>query len=283
MAAYPNFLTDRTRGCSPENGVNPDIFHANPKATAVTDMAKTGKAVQQRAQARQVCRACPFTQACFTWAEQTSERAGIWGGVDMGSEREREKARALYGIKAETVKCTPDLPLIDRILKTKTVRFADLDTDDQVAVIRAGITRGMHLGVLANRFNSTYLALKQLLGEDMPTFDRQVRELYDADKSDAAIALALRCSTTTVATSRKRQGLPTVFGSGGRRINTLTVTAQTYTPEQLDQQVRTLYNQDLSDRAIADQLGVPIQRVLRTRLHRLGLPTKFSGKRLVTT
>jgi hypothetical protein len=37
-----------------------------------------------RAQAMAICFKCPIRQACYDYAEDTGQRVGIWGGVDMG-------------------------------------------------------------------------------------------------------------------------------------------------------------------------------------------------------
>jgi len=41
--------------------------------------------------AKAVCATCPVTQECFEYAERTSQRSGIWGGM---SERERRNLRS---------------------------------------------------------------------------------------------------------------------------------------------------------------------------------------------
>jgi hypothetical protein len=37
-----------------------------------------------RAQAMAICFKCPIRQACYDYAEDTGQRVGVWGGVDMG-------------------------------------------------------------------------------------------------------------------------------------------------------------------------------------------------------
>jgi hypothetical protein len=285
MAAYPNFLTDRARGCSPENGVNPDIFHANPRTTANTNLPHTGKATQQREQARNVCRSCPFTAACFTWTEQQKETDGIWGGVDMASSIEREKARSRYGLA--TTKPAPDLPLADRVLVTRTARFRHLSTADRILVIQEGLRRGIKLGTLAHRFGTPTAELQTLIGEDPTVFDQRVRDLHAAGKSDSAIALTLACNPKRVANSRERQQLPALYGPGGRPVDQPAADIPTRPARRgpLDQQVRELYDQDLNDTQIAERLGTTDKTIRNIRARKLGLTTKFGarGRRLAVT
>jgi len=46
----------------------------------------TGPAVAQTANAKAVCRRCTVTAECLTWALDTRQGYGIWGGLD---DRER--------------------------------------------------------------------------------------------------------------------------------------------------------------------------------------------------
>ena len=48
-----------------------------------------GEAARRQArQAKAVCRGCPVKLACLTWAMETEQTDGIWGGLD-GLERQR--------------------------------------------------------------------------------------------------------------------------------------------------------------------------------------------------
>jgi len=42
----------------------------------------TGPAVAQTANAKAVCRTCPVIAVCLTWALDTRQWYGIWGGLD---------------------------------------------------------------------------------------------------------------------------------------------------------------------------------------------------------
>jgi WhiB family redox-sensing transcriptional regulator len=50
----------------------------------------TGPALDQLAEAKSVCRRCPVTDECLTWALDTGQRSGVWGGL---SEEERRQPR----------------------------------------------------------------------------------------------------------------------------------------------------------------------------------------------
>jgi len=46
----------------------------------------TGPAIEQTANAKAVCHTCPVEAKCLTWALDTRQGFGIWGGLD---DRER--------------------------------------------------------------------------------------------------------------------------------------------------------------------------------------------------
>ncbi|MEZ7005610.1 WhiB family transcriptional regulator [Streptomyces sp. AD55] len=58
---------------------DPDLFF--PAGTLATAHIQIEKA-------RQVCRRCPLTTQCLTWALDVGEHAGVWGGL---CEEERRK------------------------------------------------------------------------------------------------------------------------------------------------------------------------------------------------
>jgi WhiB family redox-sensing transcriptional regulator len=66
----------------------PDIFF--PVGT-------TGPAADQLEKAKAVCRRCAVTYDCLTWALETGQAAGVWGGL---SEDER---RALKRLRVRTL------------------------------------------------------------------------------------------------------------------------------------------------------------------------------------
>jgi WhiB family redox-sensing transcriptional regulator len=56
-------------------------------------VGNTSEAAHQSAQAKAVCRSCPVTIRCLTWALETDQAAGVWGGMDE-SERLNLQRRA---------------------------------------------------------------------------------------------------------------------------------------------------------------------------------------------
>jgi WhiB family redox-sensing transcriptional regulator len=50
----------------------------------------SGPALLQLAAAKAVCRRCPVAIECLTWAMESGQRAGVWGGM---SEEERAELR----------------------------------------------------------------------------------------------------------------------------------------------------------------------------------------------
>ena len=61
--------------------VDPELFFP---------IGNTGPALLQIEEARAVCRRCPVMNDCLTWAMETGQEHGVWGGL---SEDERRAAR----------------------------------------------------------------------------------------------------------------------------------------------------------------------------------------------
>ena len=56
----------------------------------------TGPAATQVEQAKVVCRRCPSVEPCLSWALETGQDAGVWGGTSEDERRAltRRNARA---------------------------------------------------------------------------------------------------------------------------------------------------------------------------------------------
>ena len=54
-------------------------------------IGNTGPAIVQLEQAKAVCRRCPVTDECLSWALESGQDAGIWGG--MGEDERRALTR----------------------------------------------------------------------------------------------------------------------------------------------------------------------------------------------
>jgi len=61
-------------------------------------IGSTGPATHQVDQAKVVCRRCPVVEDCLTWAVETGQENGVWGGT---SEDERRALRR--GARARAV------------------------------------------------------------------------------------------------------------------------------------------------------------------------------------
>ena len=59
-------------------------------------IGNTGPALVQIEQAKTVCRRCPVTQECLSWALESGQDAGVWGGLSEDERRalKRRNARA---------------------------------------------------------------------------------------------------------------------------------------------------------------------------------------------
>jgi len=53
---------------------------------------RTGPALPQIEAAKRVCRRCPVAEDCLTWALQTGQDFGVWGGVDEEERRALKRA-----------------------------------------------------------------------------------------------------------------------------------------------------------------------------------------------
>ena len=59
-------------------------------------IGNTGPALQQIEEAKAVCQRCPVMEICLKWAIETSQDAGVWGGLSEDERRslKRRAARA---------------------------------------------------------------------------------------------------------------------------------------------------------------------------------------------
>ena len=56
----------------------------------------TGPALIQTEEAKAVCRRCEVIEGCLTWAMESGQDAGVWGGLSVDERRalKRQNARA---------------------------------------------------------------------------------------------------------------------------------------------------------------------------------------------
>jgi len=63
----------------------------------------SGPALEQAAQAKQVCADCPVREPCLVFAVTTNQEYGIWGGLD---ELERHQVRRAWRASRRTTRMT---------------------------------------------------------------------------------------------------------------------------------------------------------------------------------
>lgn len=71
----PPFALSPEKGCA---DIDPDIFYP------------ARYTVEQTAEAKRICRSCPFLQECGVWAILTNEGDGVWGSL---TPKERKEIR----------------------------------------------------------------------------------------------------------------------------------------------------------------------------------------------
>jgi WhiB family transcriptional regulator, redox-sensing transcriptional regulator len=64
---------------------NPELFF--PVGTS-------GPALLQIAEAKTVCRRCPVVSECLTWALESGQDAGVWGGMSEDERRALKRRNA---------------------------------------------------------------------------------------------------------------------------------------------------------------------------------------------
>ncbi|WP_433368420.1 hypothetical protein ACQPZX_41530 [Actinoplanes sp. CA-142083] len=114
---------------------------------------------------------------------------------------------------------------IDRALADRPGLFTAMDRGQRAETVLAGLARGMSISRIAVHVRWNYAEIQALLPEGHPLSasqarrrsEQQIRELWAQDLSDSAIGLRIGQLPGTVGKVRKRIGLPSKFGPGGRR------------------------------------------------------------------
>src|SRR2546423_4068502 len=57
-------------------------------------VGNSGPALAQIAEAKSVCRRCPVTTECLTWALDSGQDAGVWGGMSEDERRALKRRNA---------------------------------------------------------------------------------------------------------------------------------------------------------------------------------------------
>ena len=61
-------------------------------------LGDTGPALMQIEDAKSVCRACDVTTDCLSWALESGQEAGIWGGMSEAERRQLRRRSARTGL-----------------------------------------------------------------------------------------------------------------------------------------------------------------------------------------
>ena len=61
---------------------------------AVLPRGASGPALLQIAEAKSVCRRCPVVSECLTWALESGQDAGVWGGMSEDERRALKRRNA---------------------------------------------------------------------------------------------------------------------------------------------------------------------------------------------
>lgn len=59
----------------------------------------TGPALRQVDEAKAVCRRCEAIDACLTWALDSDQDAGVWGGMDEEERRAAKRRRVRTALR----------------------------------------------------------------------------------------------------------------------------------------------------------------------------------------
>jgi len=73
-------------------GEDPDLFFP---------FGYTGPALRQIEEAKAVCQRCPVISECLSWALESGEPAGVWGGL---GEDERRALKGRSSLMARTLR-----------------------------------------------------------------------------------------------------------------------------------------------------------------------------------
>jgi WhiB family redox-sensing transcriptional regulator len=72
--------------------VDPELFFP---------IGTTGPALIQIDEAKAICRTCGVTDACLSWAIESGQESGVWGGLSE-DERRGIKRSALHPVRTAT-------------------------------------------------------------------------------------------------------------------------------------------------------------------------------------
>ena len=62
-------------------------------------VGNSGPALLQIAEAKAVCTRCPVTSSCLSWALESGQDAGVWGGMSEDERRALKRRRTHIGTR----------------------------------------------------------------------------------------------------------------------------------------------------------------------------------------
>jgi WhiB family redox-sensing transcriptional regulator len=98
-------MTTATR-CAPRGALSEEISTMDWRNDAACrdedpelffPVGTSGPALSQIAQAKAVCRRCPAMTECLSWALESGQDAGVWGGADEDERRAMKR----YGVRVD--------------------------------------------------------------------------------------------------------------------------------------------------------------------------------------
>ena len=67
----------------------------------------SGPALLQIAEAKSVCRRCPVVSECLTWALESGQDAGVWGGMSEDERRALKRRNARTRARTVCARASP--------------------------------------------------------------------------------------------------------------------------------------------------------------------------------
>jgi len=106
---------------------------------------------RQTAEAKAVCRTCPVRDACLTWALETHQDYGIWGGLTEAERRTIRNRDQRATTRARKVGTPMSSTEVAAIAKVASVAAVEEHCQDQRTVVATLTTRGQSAAEISRR------------------------------------------------------------------------------------------------------------------------------------
>ncbi|MEN3263661.1 WhiB family transcriptional regulator [Pseudonocardia sp.] len=70
----------------------------------------TGPALGQIAEAKSVCRGCPVVSECLSWALESGQNSGVWGGMSEDERRRLQQDASGRGVRQRSHRLAGQAP-----------------------------------------------------------------------------------------------------------------------------------------------------------------------------